>query len=263
MPTKPTIHTLRDLTTICEVLDSDTLQLRHSNFSYVDQHDYVWFGRAYQPKLTLDAAKVSQALELLPDAKANPLAPEGLTVVAHVNASTTYTKRPKLSLVDDDEAPGLSSWMLLQEVSILQILHQHPHPNIVQYLGCTVRRGYITGIVLERCNTTLQKQSENDSLSLNVRPLMCGIRAGVAHLHSLGYAHNDLNPMNIGINYDGRAIVLDLGSCGMFGSALVSAGTPGWADEIYTSEPENDLKAMELLEAWLLKQRPDLGSKNS
>ncbi|KAK0976013.1 hypothetical protein LTS01_013647 [Friedmanniomyces endolithicus] len=254
MPTKPTIHTLRDLTTICEVLDSDTLQLRHSNFSYVDQHDYVWFGRAYQPKLTLDAAKVSQALQLLPDAKAYPLAPEGLTVVAHVNASTTYTKRPKLSLVDDDEAPGLSSWILLQE---------HPHPNIVQYLGCTVRRGYITGIVLERCNTTLQKQSENDSLSLNVRPLMCGIRAGVAHLHSLGYAHNDLNPMNIGINYDGRAIVLDLGSCGMFGSALVSAGTPGWADEIYTSEPENDLKAMELLEAWLLKQRPDLGSKNS
>lgn len=255
MPIKPTIHSLRDLTTICEVLDSDTLQLRHSNFSYVDQHDYVWFGRAFQPKLTLDVVKVSQALELLPDAKAYPPAPGDLIVAADVSPSSTYVKRPKLSLLDDDDAPGLSAWMLLEEVKVLQFLQLHPHPNIVQYLGCTVRRGFITGIVLERCDTTLQKQSGVGLLDLDVENFMSGVRAGVAHLHSLLYAHNDLNPMNIGIGYDVRAILLDLGSCGKFGSALVSAGTPGWADEIYTSGPENDMNALDVLGKWLYKQK--------
>ncbi|KAK0779642.1 hypothetical protein LTR02_014355 [Friedmanniomyces endolithicus] len=99
---RPTIHLLRDLTTICEVHDSNT---RHSNFSYVDEHDYAWFGQAFQPKLTLDAVKVSQALESLPDAKAYPLALGGLIVVADktVPSSTTLTLHHATS--DEDEVP--------------------------------------------------------------------------------------------------------------------------------------------------------------
>lgn len=56
---------------------------------------------------------------------------------------------------------------------------------------------------------------------------MDGIRAGVEHLHSLGFAHNDLNPMNIALDGDDNLIILDFGSCRRFGEQVLSAGTYG------------------------------------
>jgi len=38
---------------------------------------------------------------------------------------------------------------------------------------------------------------------------MDGIRAGVEHLHSLGLAHNGLNPTNIAVNTEDNPIQLD------------------------------------------------------
>jgi serine/threonine protein kinase len=55
---------------------------------------------------------------------------------------------------------------------------------------------------------------------------MRDIRAGARHLHSLGLAHNDLNPTNIAVDGDDDPILLDFGSCRRFGEHL-SGGTNG------------------------------------
>ena len=95
---------------------------------------------------------------------------------------------------------------------------------------------------------------------------MDGIRAGVRHLHSLGLAHNDLNPSNVALDGDGNPIILDFGSCKKFGEELISGGTCGWVDEDYsTSAQHHDEIAMGKIEAWLREmkaKRVEEASKN-
>jgi len=86
-----------------------------------------------------------------------------------------------------------------------------------------------------------------------------GIPAGARHLHSLGLAHNDLNPTNIALDPNDSPILHDFGSCERFGDDLLSGGTYGWIDEDYsTSAPSHDEIAMGKIEAWLIeeKQKP-------
>ena len=81
---------------------------------------------------------------------------------------------------------------------------------------------------------------------------MAGIEAAVSHLHSLGLAHNDLNPSNVVLDKSNEPILIDFGSCRPFGRELVSTGTPGWVDEDFTtSEKEHDLKALPKIRKWL------------
>jgi tRNA A-37 threonylcarbamoyl transferase component Bud32 len=56
---------------------------------------------------------------------------------------------------------------------------------------------------------------------------MDSIKLGVEHLHSLGYAHNDLNLSNIIVGEDNTPIIIDLGSYKCFGKALISRGICG------------------------------------
>jgi serine/threonine protein kinase len=60
------------------------------------------------------------------------------------------------------------------------------------------------------------------------------IENGIAHLHSLGLVHNDLNPLNpanIMFSEDDIPVIIDFDSCRREGENLLKAGTPGWSDE--------------------------------
>ena len=57
------------------------------------------------------------------------------------------------------------------------------------------------------------------------------IENGIAHLHSLGLVHNDLNPANIMFSEDDIPEIIDFDSCRREGENLLKAGTPGWSDE--------------------------------
>lgn len=86
---------------------------------------------------------------------------------------------------------------------------------------------------------------------------MCfdGIKAAVEHLHSIGLAHNDLNPFNIMMDKYGLPVLIDYGSCQPFGEDLITAGTPGWYDEDFTrSAARNDEVALEKIRTWLKEQ---------
>ncbi|KAF2453056.1 hypothetical protein BDY21DRAFT_145843 [Lineolata rhizophorae] len=93
---------------------------------------------------------------------------------------------------------------------------------------------------------------------------MDGIRGVVGHLHSLGFAHNDLNPTNIALDGDDNPIILGFGSCKRFDEQLLSSGTYGWTDECYaTSARQHDESVIQKLEAWSMEEKNKRATKES
>jgi serine/threonine protein kinase len=123
--------------------------------------------------------------------------------------------------------------MLFDETEALELLSQNHHPNLVRCHGCTVNHDQITGIALDKHEIILQYRYEDVPQDLNIVACIEGIHAGIHHLHFLGFAHNDLNSMNIALDHNVDPIILDFGSCRPFGKEILSAGTYGWIDADY------------------------------
>ncbi|KAG6188148.1 hypothetical protein E4U10_005295 [Claviceps purpurea] len=60
---------------------------------------------------------------------------------------------------NDPEAKPLSD-LVSHEIEAYEILRQHPHPNIVEYRGCVVSNGRISGICLAKYKTTLDEREQ-------------------------------------------------------------------------------------------------------
>lgn len=252
----PNINSKRDLAALCEVSDFETGAFLRCTFTYVDEHDVAWFGQTLDVrKYDLTVHHLRRCLRRVPDEKIYPIAPPSISTVPYGNQTDLFIKRPKLLSLDDEEEAKLLPQMLIEEVQILELLKKNPHRNLVQYYGCIVRRGHITGIALQRYNIILQYRYEDDPRHLDITACIEVIRAGVRHIHSLGLAHNDLNPSNIALDKDDHPVILDFGSCKQFGAQLISAGTLGWIDEEYSiSAQRHDESAMDKLETWLLEK---------
>ncbi|KAF2843907.1 hypothetical protein T440DRAFT_559878 [Plenodomus tracheiphilus IPT5] len=248
------IRTKKDLTSLCEVENIETGAFIRSTFTYIDDHDRAWFGQTTAiRKYDLTVQDLNRLLQRVPDERIYPLKTTTISVVSEENRSKLYIKRPKLLCLDNEEETKLLPQMILGEAEVLQFLEQNPHPNVIRFHGCTVNRGRFTGIALEKHRVILQYRHEDVPHSLDVDACMRGIRAGVKHLHSLGLAHNDLNPTNIAIDSDDNPILLDFGSCRRIGEDLLSGGTHGWIDEDYSSSAQyHDEVAIGKIEAWLI-----------
>jgi len=246
----------RDLTSLSEVTDYETGEFLRSTFTYVDEEDIVWAGRAPGiRKYDLTTDDLRRELRLIPDEKIYPLHAQ-VSVVSGADPKKLFIKRPKMACADNEYELKLVPQMMLEEAKVLEVLKQHPHRNLVRYYGCTINRGRITGLALERYEIILQYRYEDVPHELDVTACMSGIRAGVKFLHSLGLAHNDLNPTNIALDSNDNPIILDFGSCKKFGEELVSGGTYGWIDEVYTTSAQrHDESAMHKIETWLIKER--------
>jgi serine/threonine protein kinase len=253
---RPDIRSKRDLTSLSEVTDYKTGKFLRSTFTYVNKEDIAWIGQAPGiRKYDLTAEILKRELRRIPDEKIYPVH-TWMSVVSEVDRKSVFVKRPKISCADNEYEVKLVPRMLFEEVEVLEFLKQHHHPNIVKYYGCTVNRGRITGIALERYNVILQYRYEDVAHDLDITACMNGICAGVRHLHSLGLAHNDLNPTNIALDDDDNPILLDFGSCKKFGEELLSGGTYGWIDEDYsTSSQYHDESALNKIEAWLIEEK--------
>lgn len=141
----------------------------------------------------------------------------------------------------------------LQGARIHELLHQNPHSNVVNYRGCVLKGSKIVGLAMKRYQSTLSdRQASYGGETLDKAACFRGIMERARHLHSLGVAHNDINPSNIMLDEHGRPIIIDLGSCKPFGVELTELGTPGWNegfDDI--SSATNDNIALKKIQEWL------------
>jgi serine/threonine protein kinase len=137
------------------------------------------------------------------------------------------------------------------ELSVYEQMQQHPHPGVCNYRGCIVVDGYVEGFVLEKYRCTL-KEAVDEGLPLDTAKILETITNTVAHLHSLGLVHNDLNPHNILLNKDLSPVIADMESCMPVGyPAILAMGTPAWSGNWERSALVNDEIALERIQLYL------------
>jgi serine/threonine protein kinase len=150
---------------------------------------------------------------------------------------------------------------LLEEVLVMERLSKTPHPYIVRYLGCRVHRGHITSIVLERLERDLcsyAADKPDDFARIDKDAFLAGVESAVKFLHSLGLAHNDLNPRNVMVREadDGSCspVLIDFDSCAPLGGRLMTGGTEGFIDpddpDKTVSSKQHDEFALRRLREW-------------
>ncbi|KAI0428175.1 kinase-like domain-containing protein [Xylaria sp. FL1042] len=170
---------------------------------------------------------------------------------------TSYFKRPSLLYYENTPDTLDYGRQILTEVEACEILRKHPHPNIVQYLGCIVKAGRIRGLGFAKYSVTLSQMLKDRTHFSRSRCLL-GIEAGISHIHELGLVHNDLNPSNIMMDGD-NPVIIDFDSCKREGEELGSkAGTHGWTlDGENYARKENDLYSLSKIRAALLKDHTE------
>ncbi|EXU94875.1 protein kinase [Metarhizium robertsii] len=239
-----------DLAFFDEEVDDETGQFRHTSFAAFDAHDNAYFGKLNQTKSDITFSQLSMgALSCLVE----------LTKAPDTLPPNTYVKHPNLStyeIFQEHNVLNLGPKGLLEEARAMEIISQHPHPNIIHYHGCRVRRGRITGLVLDRHSNTLNDHLKNKVGSVDKEPFMQALISAIDHLHSLGWAHNDLNPGNILVDKEGMPVLIDFGSAREMGAKLgTSRGTKGWIEgemkDYHMSDKRHDLFAIDKIRLWL------------
>lgn len=95
-------------------------------------------------------------------------------------------------------------------------------------------------------------ERKSGSFSVQEQRWLDQVERALRHLHSLGIAHNDLNPANIMVEED-KAVIVDFDSCRFYETDINSVkSTYQWHDEkVTTARPLNDLDALEEIRLWL------------
>ncbi|KAK0642905.1 serine/threonine-protein kinase [Cercophora newfieldiana] len=254
---KPVVTAPRDLT-ILEAYDQGATQSKYVTFYLVTPEDKLYFGQLFKPKKEITLDEYNAALEYVPDSEIYPEVPKDITLTIapdNLNDAAAFIKRPGLNSYESMKGSDFVPKGLLEETIIMEQISKTPHPNIIKYLGCRVRRGRITSIFLERLDQTLMDYiHEPEFAQLDKGKFVDALESAVAYLHELGLAHNDINPYNIMIKDGGSPILIDFGSCQPFGGRLQSLGSPGWYEEIFfTSQAKHDAYSLKKLREWLEK----------
>ncbi|OJD11416.1 hypothetical protein AJ78_07811 [Emergomyces pasteurianus Ep9510] len=255
----PQITAWEDLTFFHEEVD-ETGEFQHSTFAVVvDEDDTAWFGKLNLPKHNIAFPQLTSALAPISGSDIFPLYNLKLTQAQDSLSQNSYIKRSNLSLYDIFQEYNVLNLIpkdLLEEAQAMEKISKHSHPNIINYHGCRVRHGCITGLVLDRHLNTLTDYLKNKVGFIDKEPFMQALKSAIYHLHSLGWAHNDLNPGNILVDEDSMPVLIDFGSAREIGAKLgTSRGTKGWIDremkDYHTSDKHHDLFALEKICGWI------------
>ncbi|CZT23739.1 uncharacterized protein RCC_09453 [Ramularia collo-cygni] len=244
-----------------EVFAAETGVFRRTLFTYVDASEQAWAGEVHNTrKYDLTAQDIQANLRRIPDQDVFPKMIQGITLLPpNPNITELFFKRPQIHCLLDEFGGKTVPRMLLEEAQVMEFLARHPHPNIVPYHGCVMKRGYITGITLTRYEKILDHRFNNDVSDLDLDRFERQFRDAIDHIHSLGLAHNDLNPSNIALDSQDDPVIIDWGSCKKFGELLLSAGTPGWIEEDFdVSRKEHDVFALDKIMAWMRAEKEKL-----
>ncbi|KAK8872264.1 kinase-like domain-containing protein [Apiospora arundinis] len=229
----PQISSWEELLCASEEVDEETGDFQYTMFAMVED-DMIYYGQLNKPKANINFQDITNSLVRIPDEDIFPRWPQGLTLTKAPEElpRDVFVKRPRLELYDvfsKHKVVHLLPKGLLEEAEVLEALRSRPHPNIVGYHGCHLRRGYITGLVLDRHLNNLNCYLKSGCALQNKQLFIESLKMAIYHLHSLGWAHNDLNPSNILVAEDQRPILIDFDSARRIGERLsTSRGTKGW-----------------------------------
>ncbi|CAJ0553252.1 Ff.00g117640.m01.CDS01 [Fusarium sp. VM40] len=181
-----------------------------------------------------------------------------LTIAPEQMWEYCYIKRSSLLDYEADEENNKKfKELVLAEANTCEILRENPHRNIAKYWGCEVVDGTIRGLCFGRYTVTLGNRLDT-GVPLDTRACLQGIRAGVAHLHSLGLAHNDINPYNIMMDPSDNPVIIDFDSCTREGEGLLKFGTPDWFPEgARIGSRQNDFYALRKMDEYLSVRRAE------
>lgn len=256
----PQVTSWDELLWAYEQVDQDTGDFRYTKFAAVED-DMMYYGQLNKRKADISFQDVTDALEQIPDEEIFPRWPQDLplTKAPEELPPDVFIKRPNLELYDiffESKVVHLIPYGLVEEAEAMEVLRSQPHPNIIGYHGCLVRRGYIAGLVLDRQLDDLNGYLKNGGAIHDRELFMETLESAIRHFHSLGWAHNDLNPHNVVLTKDIRPVLIDFGSARRIGDKLsTSRGTKEWIDgemkDYTTSEVQHDTSALAKIRTWL------------
>ncbi|KAH8805512.1 kinase-like domain-containing protein [Xylogone sp. PMI_703] len=258
----PIVNDFSSFTSLHECFDSDgsnNIKFKCTKFVFVEADTYTaWIGSLNKPKKQISIAQANNCLCRVPDDKIYPAVTPDLplvTIADYSPKSDTWIKRPNISVYNQVEGSTIIADDFLEEVQVYQFLQSNSHPNLVEFKGCLEKNNRVVGILLKRYAATLQTRVEGyGQPHCNRLSFFEAIVAGVKHLHSLGLAHNDLNPRNIMLDEGDKPIIIDMGSCKRFGVELHEMGTPDWNDGFKgVSSIFNDEIGLKKIKKWLLE----------
>ncbi|KAG5986692.1 hypothetical protein E4U52_008357 [Claviceps spartinae] len=119
----------------------------------------------------------------------------------------SYVKEAEFLYYNSDTKEMPLRNLAAHEIEAYEILRQYPHANIVEYRGCVVSDGRISGICLAKLEMSLYKRMQ-DSTPFDKYLVLEGIERGIRHLHSLGIVHNDINPATIMLDKLDRPVII-------------------------------------------------------
>jgi serine/threonine protein kinase len=277
-----------------EFAEDTFLDQKHGNPCWIDytfaftfdDDDHLELGHLVGPRSNHTPDQLIAALERVPDERIYFQLPAAFAITVAGEPTMGPGLRLKRPLViqynwiqdDADEDPkvardSIANW-LRHEVEAMQLIAQHPpHPNIVKYYGCRVRRGFVTGIVMEAIDgVNLSEYIKSGKTIADKERFLAALESAVRYLHGVvGLVHNDFNPNNIMVRReDETPVLIDFGSAHRQGDLIVGPlGTTGWMETMDAwyciSSESHDLWALEKLRGWLdkpefLPSKPDLST---
>jgi hypothetical protein len=189
----------------------------------------------------VDDADLFDSLERVPPECIHPTFRSSFTKAPAFDRTLHYLKSPSFEYEDCRPGRTFVADCFLNEVKVLEKLKSNPHPNIAGYHGCVVKDGRITQVCLTRYPTNLADMIDTGLSDEQYEKIKHGLASGVQHLHSLGLAHNDINPGNVCIDVDGEPIIIDFDSCLPFGKPLLKGIGGDTSSQYPVSSKENDL----------------------
>lgn len=188
-----------------EVFAADSGEFRRTLFTYVDTNERAWAREAHDiRKPDLTDRYLRATLRKIPDRVVFPKMAQDITLLPQHSASADlFLKRPQINCLLEEFEGSIVPRMFFEGVQVMKFLVQHPHPNIVPYHGCVVKRGHITGIALTRNPAILDHRIHKDASDVDLDRFESLCRDAIDH--------NDLNPSNIALDSRDDPVIVDWG----------------------------------------------------
>ena len=178
-----------------------------------------------------------------------------------------YIKTP--SLLDEQTKDFRPGDHLVFEAEILEFIKgKGGHSNVCEFYGCVREGSFVTGLALKKYPRSLGDLMKESKPEIDYRrKLHDGILDGIKFIHDLGLVHNDLNPNNIMIDEDGRAVIIDFDTYSRVGdNSAERCGTFPWSRyydleakaKVNDDEFANDTYSLHLLHNFLFSECPSI-----